>query len=304
MADAAATDSGPPPSLRHRFEALLAGALIGVFSRLPIATASAIAGGFARTVGPLLPVTRRARSNLARAMPELNAAETDRVIRAMWDNFGRYVGEMVHLGEFTLAPHADTPGTIEVVGTEHLKTAQAHGGPILLFAGHIANWDMQPLATHLLGVHLHVVYRAANNPLVDAMIKRMRGPLARSTVAKGPTGARELLKLLKQGEPIGMLVDQKMNNGIAVPFFGRPAMTAPALAQLALKFQTPVIPVFCERLGGPRFRVTYEAPLPLPATGNRDDDVLTLMTTVNAKLEDWIRCHPEHWLWLHRRWPD
>jgi len=101
-----------------------------------------------------------------------------------------------------------------------------------------------------------------------------------------------------------MLVDQKMNDGIPVPFFGRDAMTAPALARLALRFDCAVVPVRVDRLARARFRITAEPPLPLPRSGERARDTAALMRSVNAVLERWIRERPDHWLWLHRRWPD
>jgi Kdo2-lipid IVA lauroyltransferase/acyltransferase len=113
------------------------------------------------------------------------------------------------------------------------------------------------------------------------------------------------MQALKSGKHLGMLLDQKMNDGIAVPFFGVPAMTAPALAALALRFDCAVLPVRAERLGrAPKFRVTVQAPLSIPRTGDRAADALALMTEVNARMEEWIRAAPGQWLWLHRRWPD
>jgi len=100
-----------------------------------------------------------------------------------------------------------------------------------------------------------------------------------------------------------MLVDQKMNNGIAVPFFGRPAMTAPALAQLALRFDCPVVPARVVRLNGAHFQLIVYPPLEVAKTGDREHDTLTLMTQVNTMIEGWIRERPEQWLWLHNRWP-
>ena len=100
-----------------------------------------------------------------------------------------------------------------------------------------------------------------------------------------------------------MLMDQKMNDGIEARFFGRPAMTAPALAALALRLRCPVVPAHVERLGPARFRLVCDPPLPLPGTGNRAADVLVLTQMVNDRLEQWIRARPGEWLWLHRRWP-
>jgi KDO2-lipid IV(A) lauroyltransferase len=103
---------------------------------------------------------------------------------------------------------------------------------------------------------------------------------------------------------LGLLADQKMNDGISVPFFGRPAMTSSALAFLALRFYCDVFPLRVERLAGAHFRVTVFPPLLLPRSGDRHTDAAALMTRVNETLEAWVRNRPEQWLWLHRRWPD
>jgi KDO2-lipid IV(A) lauroyltransferase len=108
---------------------------------------------------------------------------------------------------------------------------------------------------------------------------------------------------LRRGAHLALLADQKLNDGIAVPFFGRPAMTAPALALLALRFDCTVLPARVERLRGAHFRLTLYPPLELPRSGDRDADVAALMERVNRTLEGWIRERPEQWFWLHNRWP-
>src|SRR5437868_1155842 len=109
---------------------------------------------------------------------------------------------------------------------------------------------------------------------------------------------------LRRGGHVSLLADQKLNEGIAVPFFGRPAMTAPALALLALRFGCAILPARVERLRGARFRLTLYPPLDMPRSGDRDGDVMTIMTAVNSTLEAWISERPEQWFWVHSRWPD
>jgi KDO2-lipid IV(A) lauroyltransferase len=109
---------------------------------------------------------------------------------------------------------------------------------------------------------------------------------------------------LNAGRHFGLLIDQKMNDGISVPFFGRDAMTAPAMAQFAVRDGTPLLPVRCERLEGARFRLTFYPPLEAVVTGDRQRDVAATMAKANALLEAWIRERPEQWLWIHNRWPD
>ena len=159
------------------------------------------------------------------------------------------------------------------------------------------------LAAVQYGISVAQVYRAGNNPLLDRMIARYRGD-GGELIPKGRVAARRAIAALRRGTHLTLLADQKMNDGIAVPFFGRPAMTAPALAVLALRFDCDVLPARVERLAGARFRLTVFPPLPLPRSGEPHADAAALMARVNAILEGWIRDRPEQWLWVHRRWPD
>lgn len=284
--------------LKFRLESALARVLLALFGALPLGVASAIGGAVGRAIGALLPgLSRRAEKNLRRAMPELDDAGVAAVLCGMWDNLGRTAAEFPHLHRMRERP----AGNLEIVGREHLEALRDGA---LVFSAHLGNWEAMTPALRLLGLPVHGVYRAANNPLTDVLINRQRANYLTSLAPKGREGARRLLALAKARSHIGMLVDQKLNEGIAAPFFGRPAMTAPALAQLALRFDLPVAPVRCERLEGARLRLTIYPPLDLPRSGEREADVRALMTAVNATLESWIRARPEQWLWLHRRWPD
>jgi KDO2-lipid IV(A) lauroyltransferase len=120
---------------------------------------------------------------------------------------------------------------------------------------------------------------------------------------KGAQGARQALAHVMRGGSLGLLVDQKMNDGIAVPFFGRDAMTAPAAAQFALRFGLPLVPIRVQRLEPARVRMIVEPPLAVLRTGDRQADVLALTTAMNATVEGWVRADPGAWLWLHKRWP-
>lgn len=269
--------------------------------RLGPVRASDAGGRIARTLGPYLPVSRVADTNLRRALPELDASSRRRIIHQVWDNLGRTFAELPHLAR--LKPTASGPGW-ELAGFEHVRNVVEEGAQVIFFSGHLGNWEiMLPLAKHH-GVNVAGIYRAPSNPAADKLMSELRKDAGHVPMfAKGATGARLAMKHMAAGGSLGLLADQKMNDGIPVPFFGRPAMTAPALAQLAIRFRCLVIPARIDRLGPARLRMTCEAPLPLPDTGNRHADVLTLMTAVNQTLERWIRADPGNWLWLHRRWP-
>jgi Kdo2-lipid IVA lauroyltransferase/acyltransferase len=284
----------------HRLEAWGAALLFGAFAVLPLDCASALGGTIGRLIGRFLGISRQARRNVRNALPGLSESDIAAVIRGMWDNLGRVAAEYPHLRNIRVF---DPAGRVQTHGFEHMDRAVAAGRRMIIFSGHIANWEIGMLAAVQYGISVTQIYRAANNRLVDRMITRFRGD-AGKLIPKGAIAARLAIATLRRGAHLTMLADQKMNDGIPVPFFGRPAMTAPALAALALRFDCDVLPARVERLGGAHFRLTVFPPLPLPRSGDSHADAAALMTQVNAILESWIRDRPEQWFWVHRRRPD
>ncbi len=273
------------------------------FALLPVGMASALGGQLGRLVGRLAPgLTRRALNNVTQAMPELPLSKRIAIVRGMWDNIGRNLAEHPHITR--LWNNSRNP-RIEMIGGEHLRALAAQERhPCLLVSGHLANWELLPSTGAQHGLAMTLVYRRPNNPYIDHLMTGRRRAGDGRFLPKGQEAARAMVNTLLRGGAIAMLVDQKLNDGIAVPFFGLPAMTAPSLAQLGLKYACPVLLARCERLGGAHFRITIFPPDYVPDSGKREADVLAYMTRINAQLESWIRERPEQWLWLHNRWPD
>jgi KDO2-lipid IV(A) lauroyltransferase len=289
-----------PISWPYRLEAWAAAAAIVVLRALPLDVASAIGGLLGRWIGPRLRVSSLARRNLRAALPELPQSRIEAIVRGMWDNLGRVAAEYPHLRHIRVF---DAGSRVETHGIEHLDQALAAGRRVILFGGHLANWEIAALAASQYGLDIAQIYRAPNNPLIDRLVARLRGG-GSELIPKGAVASRRAVAALRRGGHVSLLADQKLNEGIAVPFFGRPAMTAPALALLALHFDCTVLPARVERLRGAHFRLSLYPPLDVPRTGDRDADVMATMTAVNVTLEAWIRECPEQWFWVHNRWPD
>jgi len=286
--------------LSHPLQGLAAQIFFILVKLLPLNWASAFGGFLGRSIGPALGISKRARRNLAIAFPAITPAETERLVRAMWDNLGRTVMEYPLLNRIRVD---GVDAHVELIGSEYLSLLKNDDKPGLFFSGHLANWEIPAICVAKLGLTPHLIYRSPNNPYVEKLFQRRH--LKDSTlIQKGAKGARIALKALLAGGHLGMLVDQKMNDGIAAPLFGHDAMTAPALAQLALKFNCPVIPIRVERLDGLNFRVTCYPPLEIEPSDDKTADILAVTTEVNRILESWIREQPAQWLWLHNRWPD
>lgn len=273
-------------TFRYAIEAALTAVLLAFFKVLPPSVASNIGGAIGRTIGPHLAVNRRAIKHLKLTFPDADHAA---IIKGMWDNLGRVFAEYPHL-EKIAAEHT------EFVGRENFDTQKI---PAILIAGHLANWEIAATTFFVHGTSMGLIYRAPNNPWVDKMLKVMRslnGKIA--THPKSTRGMRQVVDGLKSKNNLGVLIDQKYNQGLEANFFGRPAMTSPAFVQLAQKYGCPVYPVRVERLKGCHFRVTVHKPMDTSQTTE------TLIQQAHALLEQWISERPEQWIWLHRRWKE
>jgi len=269
-----------------------------VLRLLPFAVVSSLGGALARALGPKLKPSKAACANLKSAFPDKSDAEIEMVLRDVWENMGRTAFE------FAVMDHLLTERgkrRVEIEGQDNIDDAFATGKPVLFFGAHLGNWELLPVSAGILGFGVHVFYRAPNNPLLQKLFTQRSSP--GELIPKGAPGAKRAFTLLKRGENLGILVDQKLNDGISVPFFGRDAMTGTALAEFALRFDAPMVPVQCIRLPGARFKLIYHPALTVTRSDDKKADVRTIMTDVNAMMESWIRKHPGQWLWLHKRWP-
>lgn len=282
-------------TLVHLIEAGLLTLLLAAFRILPLDAASWAGGFLGRAIGPYLRAHRTAAKNLGQVFPEKSEAERQQILTGMWNNLGRVAAELPHLSEKTLMDR------ITIHGVEHIPAPDV---PAMLVSGHLGNWEILPPLAARHGMRVALVYRHANNHFVDAIIARIRSAGVARLIPKGPQGAVKIVRAIKSGESLAMLVDQKMSFGIAVPFFGRPAMTAPAVAELALRYNMPLIMVRVVRKAGAHFDVTVDPPLAYAKTGDDAADALAVMTAINRRLEAWIREHPEQWFWVHKRWGD
>ncbi|HEX3665023.1 MAG TPA: lysophospholipid acyltransferase family protein [Rhizomicrobium sp.] len=286
---------------RYLIEAAFFFVIIGFFRLFRVDTASAIGAWCGRTLLSRSHPSQRARENLIAAYPQMGVEQREQIIREMWDNLGRNIAEYAHLGKLSIR---GTHPRIALANMQNYENAVASGSSIICVSAHFANWEVLPLAAAQYGVEGGAVYRPVNNPFVDSWLVRQRrrnGP--KEQIAKGAQGTRRIFTLLRACKAIFMLVDQKTNEGLAVPFFGRDAMTTPAPAALALKLGAVLLPISNERIGGARFRVTVHPAIEFVPSGEHARDVLMLTTRINEAIEACVRYRPSQWLWIHRRWP-
>lgn len=266
--------------------------------------ATNLAAWFTGLVAPLIPENRLGAANLAAAFPEKSEAERKRILRGVWDNLARTTIEFTFLDEILadFQIHRLDRGTVTASGLEHFLRIREDGKPGLIFAAHLANWEIPAVIAQRFGLDLTILFRMPKNSIVAADLMARRNELMGSLVPSQRGTTLEIAGVLSQGGHVGMLVDQRRQTSPAFPFFGRPATTSTLFATLARQYDCPVHGVRAIRLPGGRFHVELTPPIDLPRDEDGLIDVNKATETINGIIEGWIREYPEQWLWLHDRW--
>ncbi|SFS83214.1 lysophospholipid acyltransferase family protein [Brevundimonas viscosa] len=286
--------------LRWRLEAAAFAGLTTLLRLLGVERASNLGGWLLRTLGPKTGTHRTVTRNLRIAFPDMPEVEREALAVAAWEQTGRTFAETPLLDRITVES-----GRVEVVGLERLHAIRDSGRPVVFVSGHLANFETMAAVILAAGVPCQITYRAANNPYVDAQIRRARARYGVKLFApKGGEGARELLAGLQRGESVALMNDQKFSEGPEVSFFGQPVNAAPGPSRLALRHGTVLQPMSVVRLPGARFRVTAHEPIEIPRSGDRQADIAWGVQAVTRFVEDRVREHPVDWFWVHKRWPD
>jgi len=222
-------------------------------SRLSPERASNVAGRIARWIGPLLSQHKVALENLRRSYPEWDEAQVKATALDAWESAGRTAGELPHLP--SIDPYTEN-GRVEVINPEGLDALRESPKGAVLVSGHFANWEIMAAAICNRPLDCLVTYRAINNPHIDRRLNKARRAYGIKVLTPKGLGTRSLMSALKSGRSVALLNDQKFREGLAVPFFEVPAMTAQGPARLAMKYDVPIIPISTVRTGPARFRVT------------------------------------------------
>lgn len=281
--------------LRHVLEAVPAYLAFAIFSALPLPYAARTGAALGRWLGRWLSVRRVAEQNLSRALPELSPQERRDILVRMWEQLGRTVAEFPHLGR------ASFRSRVSIADASLFESLRKEDRPLMFLSGHLSNWEVAPLVASLEGFPMTLTYRQTNNPFVNFLVEHVRRRYTRAGHRKGRGGMRHIIRALRLHRPVGMMVDQKENGGIAVPFFHAPAMTTPIPVQLARKMDALLVLVRSRRTPEGGYQIDL-LPLPLPSGMTEAEDA-TMVARINRQFEDWIRERPEDWFWVHKRWP-
>jgi KDO2-lipid IV(A) lauroyltransferase len=259
-----------------------------------------------RRIGPALGEQRIARANLVAAFPEKSPEEIETILAGVWDNLGRVGAEFAHIDHIWdyNNENPDPNGRIEIPPRTHFLFHQLRldGKPALIFASHLANWELPALAAVAHGLDAAILYRRPNSAAADRAIQQMREVKMGTLIPAARDAPFRLAEALQKGQHVAMLVDQYLTGGVEVSFFGRKTKANPMLARLLRQVECPVHGVRMIRMPGNRFRAELTEEIPPVRDANGNIDVQGTTQAITSVIEGWVREHPEQWLWLHRRW--
>ena len=259
-----------------------------------------------RLIGPALREQRIGRANLTAAFPEKSPEEIEAILAGVWNNLGRVGAEFAHIDhiwDFD-EENPNPEGRIEIPPRTHylFHHLRLDGKPALIFASHLANWELPALAAVAHGLDTAILYRRPNSASADRAIQKMRQVNMGTLIAAGRDAPLRLAEALQKGQHVAMLVDQYLTGGVEVTFFGRKTKANPTLARLLRQIECPVHGVRMIRLPGNRFRAELTEEIPPVRDADGKIDIQGTTQAITSVIEGWIREYPEQWLWLHRRW--
>ncbi len=239
------------------------------------------------------PARRKFDREVKRVFPNMTRSARVTLGQNMGRNMGRTLFEIYHDSEFQTHHHKFT---ISGPGLAALKEAQAAGKGAIIVSGHFGQWEAVRAAIKMHGMESGAVYRPQKNRHYERRLLAGISAGGNPVLATGRVGTKALVRHLRNGGIISILLDEKYAEGVRIPFLGHDALTSLSVAQLALKYDLPMIPSYGTRIdGGNRFRVEFEAPIP-------HTDSLTMTHAFNDSLSARIIGNPDQWYWLLRRW--
>ena len=265
-------------------------------------------GWFMRRLGPFLPEHRIGRANLVAAYPDKPAAEIERILSGVWDNLGRYAVEFAQIDRLSNA-HPSKPEddiVADAATSERFHRLRHDGKPALIFAAHLANWELPALVAARHGLDTAVLYRRPNIRAVSDAVLKIRAGCMGTLVATGLDAPVKLGRMLEANRHVAMLADQHFVKGVKVMFFGRRCNANPLIALLARRIECPIHGTRVVRRSDDRNRFTIEITEAIAPVRDAQGqiDIQGTMQAITTVIEGWVREHPEQWLWLHRRWRD
>lgn len=283
-------------TIKYFFEFIIISLLFLIYKILGLKMSSFISGKLFEFFGPLFRSKQIIKSNIQRAIPQIDLKEMNNIKKDMWNNYGRTLSEYMFLKDFR---NNKLKSNIQLEGGEILEQIKKEGTPVIFVSGHFSNFELMAMQIEKSGVNLAAIYRPLNNIFLNVLMERIRKKyICKNQIKKGIGGLKKLISLKKNNYSTALMIDQRVTEGINSNFFNQKALTTTIPAQLVKKFKIPVVPIFIERIDNINFKIVVKKPIHF----DNDISIKSITDELNLILEKMIIYKPEQWIWSHNRW--
>ena len=245
-------------------------------------------------IGPIFKSKKIIKKNLLFFKNNITHIEIDTISKNMWKNYGMTFIEYIFLNFLR-----KNNSHIKVIGEENLDKLIHENRQVIIISGHFANFELMSMEITKRKINLATIYRPLNNFFLNPFMEYMRKKyVCDKQIKKGIQGVRESIEYINQKYSIALMVDQRVSEGEKVNFFSHPALTTTLPAQLSLKYNLGIIPVFIERINNNKFQIEFQKEI----RPNDFKNKLELTKKLNLILEKMIIKNPNQWIWTHNRW--
>ena len=283
-------------SLKYFIQFLIVFTLFIAFKILGLKFSSYISGKIVSFIGPFFRSKNLIKSNILKALPNLNKNEIKAISKMMWNNYGRILAEYMFIKKFRMST---VKNNIEIIGQKKLDIIKENNEPVIFISGHFNNFELMAMHLEKSGINLAAIYRPLNNKFLNFIMEKIRKKyICKNQIKKGISGTKQLLSFFKKKTSIALMIDQRVSQGVRSNFFRHEAFTTTIPAQFVKKFKCKIVPIYIERTQGVNFKLTIHDPLEYSNT----ETVESITLSLNALLEKMILKNPDQWIWSHNRW--
>ena len=245
-------------------------------------------------IGQIFKSKKTIQKNLKIFLKNNSQFDEKKIISEMWKNYGKTFIEYVYLNQLR-----KNNSHINLIGEENLSLIHKDKKPVIFVSGHFANFELMSMEITKRNIKLATIYRPLNNIFLNLFMEYLRKTfVCKNQIKKGINGVRDAINFIKNDHSIALMIDQRVSEGDKINFFDKEALTTTLPAQLSLKFQLNIVPVFIERKNDDTFNIEFKRPINSKNFQNK----ILLSNELNKVLEQMIIKNPSQWIWTHNRW--
>jgi KDO2-lipid IV(A) lauroyltransferase len=249
-------------------------------------------------VGPTIKSEQTINNNLEKFLGPFNENIKQNIKFKMWTNYGKTFVEYLYLKKFKYMNHH-----IEIKGGQILNKIIRKNKPVIFVSGHFANFELMSMELTKKNINLATIYRPLNNFFLNPFMEYLRKKyVCQNQIKKGLAGVKDSIKYIKNNFSIALMIDQRVSEGKKLPFFEHMAFTTTLPAQIALKFNLDIVPIYIARKKNDNFEMEICEPIKILNNNDNESNKLEVSIKLNKILEEMISRDPGQWIWTHNRW--